>query len=32
MKKKIAEEVGPGFEEFIVPDYIKSAIEWMCEE
>ncbi|SDY77652.1 AAA family ATPase [Bacillus sp. 166amftsu] len=33
LKKKIAEEKeSTEFKEFIVPDYIKEAIEWMCEE
>lgn len=33
LKKGIAEEKdSTGYKEFIVPDYIKSAIEWMCME
>ncbi|WP_342376842.1 ATP-dependent nuclease [Bacillus thuringiensis] len=33
LKKKIAgEKESTEFKEFIVPDYIKEAIEWMCEE
>lgn len=33
LKKNIAgEEESTKFKEFIVPDYIKEAIEWMCEE
>ncbi|MGE6613458.1 ATP-dependent nuclease [Peribacillus sp. NPDC076916] len=33
LKKKIAgEKESTEFKKFIVPDYIKEAIEWMCEE
>ncbi|OXS75078.1 ATP-dependent nuclease [Domibacillus enclensis] len=32
-KKRIADEKeSTGFQEFIVPDYIKAAIDWMCAE
>lgn len=33
MRKRITEEKeSSGYVEFIVPDYIKAAIDWMCEE
>lgn len=33
MSKRITEEKESSeYVEFIVPDYIKAAIDWMCEE